>query len=588
MGRICGGHFRMRRGHILPVIGMHVRRFRPLAVGLPGVHGIFPCLSLQAQRPCHKTRLPAASHHELRITLHTVIVFRQNPPVPVHFPETIGVQYPNIGPAHTAVHGPHIEVSAPVGRDLGKPAILFLPVEHIPQILFGEGGIVKEIIGRLEENLGVPRPAMALPGGAVRGDVQGIAFRRPDDRIHETIQQFIGALKVSCLLQIRVHGNGRYIFRLQDEIRFHFRIPKTKYGKSRLVCIVALLADIFYLLKRSGDLFIAALDIFLGQISVLIQQLPETEQQPLSFFRLDAERNVSCDVLSEVQQHPAVWRFRKDRCKMLPLRHRHIIGCTGQNLMGRRLCPAAICRCSESLHDLPVLVVRKTDGAVIGPAPGLVCKDLFGASVSIQNFQLGKEFGLCPILISDSPGPDAPPVPAVRKLHCQGMISLFQQPGHIIRLVLHSFIVIRIAGRKAEIADFTSVQPRLIKPAGRNVQPGRLHFLGDLHLFQEAIYWIALLPVHPIIACDPFCAPVHGFQQTHFKECLFGPVPRPIVFIPQFDLPEHALAGGKHMGKPDPCHSGRGCLTAVPYGFALCLRQDAIGCLPYRAFHVPH
>ena len=129
--------------HVLPVVGINILGFRPFAVGLAGIDCIFCRFALQSQGFCHQTQLAAAVHHKTGIPFHAVIIFDQNLFVTIQLPEAVRNQDARIGPANTAIHSPHIEVHTAVGRNLGKPSILLLPVVDIIQILPGKCRIVK-------------------------------------------------------------------------------------------------------------------------------------------------------------------------------------------------------------------------------------------------------------------------------------------------------------------------------------------------------------------------------------------------------------------------------------------------------------
>ena len=215
-----------------------------------------------------------------------------------------------------------------------------------------------------------------------------------------------------------------------------------------------------------------ALDVLLGQITVLIQHLAKAEGQPLILLGIDTKRDVSGDILTKVQQCLTVGSLGNGGGEMLMLRHGNIIGCGGDHLVGRYLCFTAVRRFPVGVVYLPVLVVGKPDGAIVAPIPAFICNNGITASIRIGDLQLGKQLRFRTILISDSPCTDAAPVPAVCQLNGQDMIAGGKHIRHIIGLVLHPLAVIRMSGRKAEVADFLSIQFCLIQAAGCDIQTG--------------------------------------------------------------------------------------------------------------------
>ena len=159
-----------------------------------------------------------------------------------------GVQHADIRPTYRPIHRPHIEVRAAIWNDVGQPSAGLLPIINIPQVLPGEGSKVEKIASGLKEDLCITGPGVALPGGTIGGNIQVISLGGPNRSIYQGIDQRVGAIKKSDLLQIRVYRNGCKVFRLDLKICFYQRIPEAKDCKGRFILVQALLAGVFHLL----------------------------------------------------------------------------------------------------------------------------------------------------------------------------------------------------------------------------------------------------------------------------------------------------------------------------------------------------
>ena len=82
---------------------------------------------------------------------------------------------------------------------------------------------------------------------------------------------------------------------------------------------------------------------------------------------------------------------------------------------GLCLCPVAWLQ--PGVQDLTVFVVREPDGAVVAPIPAVIGDDGLHAAVGAGDLQLGQKLGLEAVLIFESPGTGAAPIPAVCQLH---------------------------------------------------------------------------------------------------------------------------------------------------------------------------
>ena len=70
-------------------------------------------------------------------------IFFQNLSVPIQFPITVRNENPCICPAHRAIHGIHVKITATLRCNMRQTAVLSLPVHHIPFVFSGKGCIIK-------------------------------------------------------------------------------------------------------------------------------------------------------------------------------------------------------------------------------------------------------------------------------------------------------------------------------------------------------------------------------------------------------------------------------------------------------------
>ena len=122
---------------------------------------------------------------------------------------------------------------------------------------------------------------------------------------------------------------------------------------------------------------------------------------------------------------------------------------------------ARVSRRSARVDAFAVFIVCKTDGTVVAPAPCAVGGDDLRGSVCACDLKLRKELCFGSVLIAQSPRADRASVPAIGQLHGQSVVFL-DQIRDVIGLILHAFVVIRMTGRKAEIAGFLSAYDEVI------------------------------------------------------------------------------------------------------------------------------
>ena len=246
--------------------------------------------------------------------------------------------------------------------------------------------------------------------------------------------------------------------------------------------------------------------------------------------------------------------------------------------MARDLGGAAIARGAPRLDGLAILVVGKADGTVIAPLPASVGDDGPDRSVVEDHLELRKELGLGTVLVLEAPCTARSAVPAIGQLHRQLVLSLMEQPGHIVGLVLDALTVVDVAGSQAERPHLLPAQTCFVETAGGYVETRAYDAFVNREGLAEAVHGIALALVHAIVAADPGGAP-RG--DAHLEGCL-APFSGIVVLIPQADLPADDLPVREVAGIR--CEHGVGLdLAAVP-----AVGDDLVCGLSQPTLAVPH
>ena len=178
---------RVRRDEIRHGKGLHVGGLGPFPVGLAVVGDVFPVRQADSGGLCGGVPLAEGSPLVQGVAAHALIGFFEDPTVAVLAVDDPGDQHARIGPARRAVHGVHIGVHPALWRDLGIAAGFVLDIPQIVFVFPGKGGEAEEIARGSGKDLGVAGPTVALPGGAVGGDVQVVVFGRPDRGLEEAV-----------------------------------------------------------------------------------------------------------------------------------------------------------------------------------------------------------------------------------------------------------------------------------------------------------------------------------------------------------------------------------------------------------------
>ena len=142
--------------------------------------------------------------------------------------------------------------------------------------------------------------------------------------------------------------------------------------------------------RHSRAFFVGALKILLRKFAVFIEHFAETEFNCLPLLRHYGKRNISRDVLPEVEDFCAARRGNNVYSgKSLVLGNGNIIRRSGRNVAFCFLGKAAVGRRAPRFDYLAVLVVGKADFAVVRPRPRLIRADDRFVSALIRDFKLG-------------------------------------------------------------------------------------------------------------------------------------------------------------------------------------------------------
>ena len=242
----------------------------------------------QANACRRSSRIPLAQRSDFvsRIAAHGIVIFFEDFAVAVgcvHIPRN---QYTRIGPTRRAVHRVHVAVHTTHRGNLGEAAVLMLGIAEVTLILAGKGRVVEQRAGCGAENLRIARPAVALPRGAVGGQVGVVVFGAPHSTVKKFVQQFVGRREPARALHIGVYGNGREGCRVKGDFAFDQHILKAENRKYRLVVVASLLADIVHLLQGRRDFGVGDLNVFLRELAAFIKHFAKAKPNALPFLGL--------------------------------------------------------------------------------------------------------------------------------------------------------------------------------------------------------------------------------------------------------------------------------------------------------------
>ena len=283
---ISGGFLRVGAYKVCCAEWVHIGRLRPLSVGLAVIADFLTVFPAEPGGQGCQVALTQGAGFVPGVAAHGPIIFLKDAPVTVHPGDVKGNEHPRVRPPGGSVHGAHIAVNPAARHDLRKTAVLVLCVGEVALVFPGHGRVVEQVAGGGTEYLRVPCPAVTLPGGAVGGQISVVVPGAPQGAVEQAVQQWVGALEPPGTLHIGVHGYGGEFRLLHGEVTLRQHISETKDSEGRVVIVAPLPADILHLLQGGGALFVDALDVSLGELSVLVQHLPKLQLYPLAGLSL--------------------------------------------------------------------------------------------------------------------------------------------------------------------------------------------------------------------------------------------------------------------------------------------------------------
>ena len=221
--------------------------------------------------------------------------------VAVLLPQPVRDEHARVRPARRAVHCIHVKIDAALGSDLAITAVFAAAVVHIVDILAAEGVVIEQIARRIDEDLRVARPAVPLARGAVGGNVGVVILCRPQRVLHELIDEGMRAVKPYRLFHIRIDGYGGEVFCFPRRVALYKDVLKAEDGKFGLVIVYTVFTSIYDLLQWRGALFGGALNVLLSKFTLRVEHLAEAQPDRLSRLCVYGKRDISRDVLPEVE-----------------------------------------------------------------------------------------------------------------------------------------------------------------------------------------------------------------------------------------------------------------------------------------------
>ena len=609
VGQISGSHALARALH-----GLHRAdaRLTPLAVIQSVQHRIFGVCAA-ALLLCGLLR---TAQQETVPFLHHLVVVRQNPAVSGAFVKSIRHKNRGIAPARRhAEHRGHEAGDTIRRRNVCHAAIRVLIQAALRQPFLHHRIAVHQGQSGLDENAHISRPAGALTGRTVGGNIAEVSLLAPYTVFYQLIHIGIAAFKGSGDRHLRIDGVSGKLCAGQVDSGLHLCVAEAHNGKARFVVVHALFADKLQKLRCAALLMaVAVLEILLRKVAVLIQCFAAQQPDSLSCVGGQLHLHISGQILPEVQHgfpargadHFAVKSF------LLPDGHRIHAG-DGQ---GVRLCfyavPAGKCTFQPGIVHFSLLHIVLADGAALGGLHAAV-RD---ADRSAIHLQLEQNCHLAAEQIPVTANACGAAVPAIAQGKEQFIFTLLHKVRHIVGLCAQMLIRSKAAGSQHHIADPPAVQPCHIQAPGGDVQPLALPGRSGERLAQIAgrtmrlirsgralsgSFQRGLFPF-PVGLCkgvdgiravdfrlfclraDPRALPIRS-GQTRFKNSLI-PCARLIVFIPQADAPL-PLRPGRNCHRRFRVHRGTGNLPALPERFRsgshfnfICRLAHALDALP--------
>ena len=374
-------------------------------------------------------------------------------------------------------------------------------------MLLGEAFEIGEIACGLEEDLAVSRPPHPFSCRAIRRDVDGIAFQRPEGVSVEPRNQGVGAFEGGCLLEIGVDGDlFEILFSEAFDIGRDFDVAIAEEGKAGLVDVLSLLAEIVDLLERTFLSFVGALDVFEGDVAFFVQELAEDQMDSLSFPGMDAEGEDAGEVLTEGEDIVSL----SERCHRLG--QETFLFPYGDIVREGKVASLLDDTCFFGVGielvgiDLfSVFEIGETDRAVIRPVERSVRKDCLRLSVLIGQLELKEESRPLAEGVPSPLGADAAAEPAVGQFHLQPVAPDEKVAFDVVALDLYPFSVVGRSRCEQEFVVSLSVQGEGIETEGGDVEPCLFGQFVQVEFLEEAVDGIAPFLARTVIAADPFC-----------------------------------------------------------------------------------
>ena len=444
------------------------------------------------------------------------------------------------------------------------------------------------------EHSHIARPAGALAGGAVGGDITEVALLAPHTVFHQLIHISVAARKAAGDRHFRIDGVGSKRCPGQVDVRFHLCVPEAHDGKAGLVVVLALFADEFQQLRRAALLVaVPVLKVLLRKVAILVQCFAAQQPELLPGMGGQLHFHITCHVLPKVQHGLAVGGAQQLARKgfLFPDGHGVHAGDGQGGWLGLYAMPAGKLPFQPGIVHFALLQIILANRAALG-----------GCHTAVRNadrlavhFQLEQDSHFFPEQVTVAIHAGGAAVPAVAQCDEQLIFTVTDKRSHIVGLCAQMLVCGKAAGSKHHVADTLAVQPCCIQTLGGNVQPLALPRRGGEHFAQIACRAVGLIRLHlpftggfqrcllllPVGFCKGvdgigavdvrlFClrADPHALPVCLCKPGLEGsgaPCTGLVIFIPQADAPP-SLRLGRYSGRFGVHHTAQN-LSACPQRF---------------------
>ena len=378
--------------------------------------------------------------------LHHLVVVCQNLAVAGALIKGVGHQNGGIAPArrHTE-HGGHIAGAAGRRRNVRHASIRVLVQAALGQPFFHHRVAIHQGQAGFNEHPHVTRPAGALTGGAVGGDIAEIALLAPHTVLHQLIHISVAARKAAGDRHFRIDGVGSKLCAGQVDVRFHLCVPEAHDGKAGLVVVLALFADKFQQLRRAALLVaVAVLKVLLRKVSVLVQCFAAQQLDFLPGVGGQLHLHIASHILPKVQHSLAVGGAQQPARKGLLLPDGHGVHAgDGQGVrLGLYAMPAGKIPFQPGIVHFALLHIILANRAALG-----------GLHVVVRNadrlavhFQLEQDSHFFPEQVTVSIHAGGAAVPAVAQCDKQLIFTVTDKRSHIVGLCPKVLVCGKAAG----------------------------------------------------------------------------------------------------------------------------------------------